>query len=168
MVVAVTALDVALVSSIAALTAAAITPVVTWIVADARNRHERWSRIYDDKRDAYVKVLESGYRSLEVLDNFLEAVDSDDPLGARVPPGPGEFEYQFQARVGLFARADIARQLGEFEERRLAALDGFRDPESLVTAEGRRQSLRAVNPIRLELEERMERIRRALYDDIAN
>jgi hypothetical protein len=80
------ALDVALVSSIAALTAAVVTPVVTWIVTGMRNRQERWSRVYEDRRAAYLSILSEGYRSIEVLEAFADALERNDPASPAVLP----------------------------------------------------------------------------------
>jgi hypothetical protein len=59
---AASALDVALVSAFAAVAAAVATPLASWFVAIAHNRHERWVTTYADRRDAYIGLLRTVYR----------------------------------------------------------------------------------------------------------
>ncbi len=79
MLIAVSALDVAFVSSIAALVGAIVGPLVTWVITGTRNRQERWLKRYDDRRNAYYFLLEESYLVRDWVLQWLEDVRAGRP-----------------------------------------------------------------------------------------
>jgi hypothetical protein len=66
------ALDIAALSSLAAITA----PVTTWAVARLQLRKERKARIYPDQREAYAAMLKDSYRGLSTLLVLVDEIDA--------------------------------------------------------------------------------------------
>jgi hypothetical protein len=115
--VAVSALEVALISAIAAAAAVVVTPLAALITARWGHRHEYRLRLYEDRRDAYMALLRYNFENASWLDALLEAFeeDSDEKLQAPLNPSPAEFAA-IQARVEAFASDEILGDSGTFQE----------------------------------------------------
>jgi len=95
MLLAVSALDVALISAIAALIASTISPLTTWLVASATNRHERLMRIREDKKTAYESLLRDARRDIYVNEQaiaFLERARDGDLVGDELEAAVDELD----------------------------------------------------------------------------
>jgi hypothetical protein len=76
---AISALDVAFVSAIAAVAAAVAAPLSAWLLAIANNRHDRWVKTYGDLREAYVSCLRAIYSERGHAGLLALMFEKDDP-----------------------------------------------------------------------------------------
>ncbi len=167
MLVAVTPLDVALVTAVAAVVGAAVAPAVTWLAAVGRERHDRWAQRYEDRRDAYLGALRVGYRTIDVLTEFIRVLEANDPGSLDIPDPQEQEHYELMARIGLFAPPEIARGLGAFEEARQTALETLMS-QDVTSEEGRGVAVTILRPARDSLEKQMEPLRVKLHGEIAS
>lgn len=117
MVVAVSGLEVALVSAIAAVAAVVMTPLAAFITARQQHRHERWLHLYTDRRDAYVALLQYNERNASWLESLVKAFEEDSNANLEEPLNPDPDEYAtIVARVGAFASDELLEESEKFQE----------------------------------------------------
>jgi len=97
-VIAITSLDVAFISAMAAVAAAIAAPASAWLVATANNKHDRWVKMYGDLRDAYVGVLREIIAARAGILLLARAYETDDPSIYVTPPAEDE-----ASRIGSLA-----------------------------------------------------------------
>jgi hypothetical protein len=78
LVAAVTALDVAFASAVAAIVVGIATPLSAWLIARGNNRTQRRSQAYSDMREAYVTQLRAMMRVRIDLRVLLRALENND------------------------------------------------------------------------------------------
>jgi hypothetical protein len=100
-VLAISGLDVAFVSAIAAVAAAIAAPLSAWLVAVANNRHDRWVKTYDDLRDAYLRLLRVIFSAHVNTSAFVAVLERDDPGVYEAKSAAIEdVEAQVERRIG--------------------------------------------------------------------
>jgi hypothetical protein len=170
MIVAVTALQVALVSSIAALVAAIMTPVITWIVTSMRNRHERWTHVYQDRRDAYLALLRLDYALLGVARNLNYAVSTEGPSEPPTPDTGFEPQELVIARAALYSPEHVMKQVRAFGKAYVESIETLKKVEAAIggTPDEKAAAATTLRPHLDELEEAMAVLRQHVRDDLVN
>jgi hypothetical protein len=168
-VAALTALDVAFITAMAAVAAAVAAPISAWVVASSNSKHDRWVKTYDDLHDAYSKLLEGiiGTRSALLL--LARAYEKNDPGIYRTPLEEDEaLRIERLANVTSLASRRVADAIDEWEtawrKHVLPTLEGLGDAtpgECQESAAKIRASLKAVD-------ETWDRLRDAIRQDLRN
>jgi len=122
-----TALDVAFVTALAAIAGALVAPLITWLIATARNKQDRWAVLYADRRDAYLKLLTALNRTLIEFEKLEQAVKEQDP--EYTPETAGTFteseRIDITAHGDLFAPLAVQIALKKYEKARAAFADAL-------------------------------------------
>jgi hypothetical protein len=58
-------------------------PLVSWLVAIANNRHDRWVKTYDDRRDTYMRLLSRLFAEQQTVIALMRALQDGDAAAAR-------------------------------------------------------------------------------------
>jgi hypothetical protein len=77
--VAITSLDVAFITAMAAVAAAIAAPASAWLVARTNNKHDRWVKTYGDLHDAYSGLLQDYIGARSALLRLARAYETNDP-----------------------------------------------------------------------------------------
>jgi hypothetical protein len=167
MIVAVSALDVALISAIAATIGAVVSPISARLVANAAHKQERWMRLYEDRRDAYLAVLASAYDARQAMRELIRLFEENDPeISLPSLPDHAERAKTF-AKIQAFAKPCIRDAVEKFHDDATAmgdALDGL----DLKTPEGYAEAAKRLRAINEPMGERVERIRQLIHEELTS
>jgi hypothetical protein len=165
---AISGLDVAFVSAIAAIAAAIAAPLSSWLVAIANNRHDRWVKTYDDLRDAYLRLLRQIYRLHTSTSAFVQMLDADDPgvYGGQsaIAERPDE-QVDRLALAGAFASGPVVKAVEDWDTARQEVIELVKNAKFGTEGE-RRDSAAAIRDAQDKLREPVRRIRDAIRADL--
>jgi hypothetical protein len=116
---ALSALDVAFVSALAAAAAAVAAPISAYAVARANHKHDRWHKTYEDRRTAYQRLLRVIHAGRITASGFAKALESGDPdlFAARATATETADETLDRAvAVGAFAADAVRDAVAEWND----------------------------------------------------
>lgn len=166
---AISGLDVAFVSAIAAVAAAIAAPLSAWLVAVANNRHDRWVKTYDDLRDAYLRLLRVIFSAHVNTSAFVAVLERDDP---------GVYEAKSAAIEDVEAQVERLALVRAFApESVIQAVDAWNDVylEDVASAvrgakyaneQERQESGKAIRDAQKKLREPTRQLRTAIRTDL--
>jgi hypothetical protein len=115
-VVAVTGLDVAFISAVAAAAAAVAAPISAWFIAMAHNRHDRWVKTFDNLRTAYSGLLQGYIAARSMVLRLAHACERNDPSIYVAHPEEDEaVRVERLASVNVLASHRVGDALAEWE-----------------------------------------------------
>jgi hypothetical protein len=130
LIVGLSALDVAFISALAAVTAAIAAPISAWVVARANNTHDRWAKVYGDLHVAYTSLLQDLIAARASIQRLAQAYERGDPESyeAGAPPVDEATRIQHRASVSVLASPEVGRALAAWDR-------GWREHVSSALAE---------------------------------
>ena len=163
MLLAVTAIDVGFVGALAGVLGVVVTPVVSIWLGRKGRQHDRSIRAWEDKRTAYVAILQDVYHRREYLRGFRRALATED-LEGEPPTAPerGHEEWvDLLARTMPFASKDVLLLVERSEGvwSRLA--------DSVAEADGVSEMRRVVNAAWDEYRPLTDEIQQAIHRELA-
>jgi hypothetical protein len=160
MMLGVTALDVALVSAIAAALAVVVQPLTALVVTTLTQRHERWLHQYNDLRDACLELLALGFDRRLYLDQIRAAIKAEEEY---MPEAPSDAaEKTAAAKVNAFASDEVIRAWNAFQD---AAFPENMEFE-IGTPEERKAALTELDRLIKDLDSKLEDLRNAVRRDL--
>jgi hypothetical protein len=167
---AISGLDVAFVSAIAAVAAAVAAPLSAWLVALATHRHERWVKTYDDVREAYQNVLRALYASRTVASALAGALEANDAsaFAGRVAAAREETDVkpiERLATAAMFASAVVTAAMDQLAPA-LEEVTKAVDDVKLTTEDGRIASAAAIRKALRDSQPGLSRLREAIRTDL--
>lgn len=167
MIAAVSALDVALVSAIAATIGAIVSPLTGWLVASATHRHERWLKLYDDRRDAYTSVLKTTWEQRYTVRELIRIIEEEAPGSMSLPLLPSHAELaETWARIAAFASPRVLAAVEVFQNE-FQALAEEMDGLDLNSADNHPEGLRRLRAVSARLDERSRNVRSLVHEELS-
>ncbi len=166
MIVAVSALDVAFVSAIAAIIGATVSPLSGWLVTKATQRHERSLRIYDDRRDAYLSVLAGAWEARHILGELIRVTKEERPEDFPVEPAidPAQVAETW-AKVAAFTSPRVRAAVEAFQRTALSIEEATWDVD-LDDPTGRAEYLRRLQETAGKLDSEVRAVRDLIHKEL--
>ena len=167
--VAITALDVAFISAMAAVAAAVAAPFAAWVVAIVNIRHHRWVKTYEDLRDAYSRLLQGYISARSRILLLAQAYEKNDPnIYVAAPEEDEAARHERLANVTSLASRRVADAIDEWETAWRNHVTPIFDGLGSDTPEERRRSAATMRDSLRAVDESWDRLRDAIRQDLRN